>query len=189
MSRFYHALKDPRTCTKCNSACALFGQIDEETSWFGWCTLCNDTWHNRRVEGILFSVNRDFARRSLAALTGNDTTASTALTHWLCQTQQTASTPPEYSGANVAMLPTGMVLWIRLGSWGRTHPAPCPAYTTRDFYPLENVQNNVLSMPNIWHIMDTTACSMRIYQWALDNSRLRQHPASRTCMALVQMGS
>ena len=80
MSRFYHALNDPRTCTRCNSVCALFGQIDEETSWFGWCTLCNDTWHNRRAEGILFSVNRDSARRSLAALTGNDTTASTALT-------------------------------------------------------------------------------------------------------------
>ena len=80
MSRFYHALKDPRTCTKCNSACALFGQFDEETSWFGWCTLCNSTWHNRRIEGILFSVNRDFARRSLAALIGNERSASTTLT-------------------------------------------------------------------------------------------------------------
>ena len=80
MSRFYHALNDPRTCKRCNSACALFGQIDEKTSWFGWCTLCNDTWHNRRTEGTLFSVNRDFARRSLAALIGNDTTTSIVLT-------------------------------------------------------------------------------------------------------------
>ena len=80
MSRFYHALKDPRTCTKCNSACAIFGQIDVETSWFGWCTLCNSTWHNRRIESILFSVNRDFARRSLVALIGNGKTASIILT-------------------------------------------------------------------------------------------------------------
>ena len=80
MSRFYHALKDPRTCTKCNSACAIFGQIDVETSWFGWCTLCNSTWHNRRIESILFSVNRDSARRSLVALIGNKRTASITLT-------------------------------------------------------------------------------------------------------------
>ena len=79
MSRFYHVLNDPRTCLKCNSACAIFGQIDEETSWFGWCTLCNKTWHNRRIEGILFAVNRDFARRSLAALTGNEGNALTTL--------------------------------------------------------------------------------------------------------------
>ena len=79
MSRCYHALSDPRTCTRCNSLCALFGQIDVETSWFGWCTMCNNTWHNRRIEGILLSVSRDFARRSLAALIGNKTTASTAL--------------------------------------------------------------------------------------------------------------
>ena len=80
MSRFYHALNDPITCTRCNSVCALFGQIDEETSWFGWCTICNDTWHNRRIEGILLAVNRDFTRRSLAALTGNNATALTAFT-------------------------------------------------------------------------------------------------------------
>ena len=41
--------------------------------------MCNNTWHNRRIEGILLSVSRDFARRSLAALIGNKTTASTAL--------------------------------------------------------------------------------------------------------------
>ena len=80
MSRFYPALGDTRTCTRCNSACALFGQIDEETSWFGWCTICDKTWHNRRVEGILLAVNRDFKRRSLAALTGNNATALTAFT-------------------------------------------------------------------------------------------------------------
>ena len=80
MSRFYHVLNDPRTCTRCNSACALYGQKDVETSWFGWCTLCNDVWHNRRMEGTLFSISRDFARRSLAALTGNTRTASITLT-------------------------------------------------------------------------------------------------------------
>ena len=75
MSRFYPALSDTRTCMKCNSACALFGQIDEETSWFGWCTLCNKTWHNRRAESMLLAVNWEFKRRSLAALTGNNATA------------------------------------------------------------------------------------------------------------------
>ena len=75
MSRFYPALDDTRACTRCNSACALYGQIDEETSWFGWCTLCNKTWHNRHIEGILLAVNWDFKRRSLAALTGNNATA------------------------------------------------------------------------------------------------------------------
>ena len=82
MSRYacYHALGDPRTCTRCNSLCALFGQVDVETSWFGWCTMCNETWRNRRIEGILLSVNRDFAQRSLAALIGNNTTASITFT-------------------------------------------------------------------------------------------------------------
>ena len=80
MSRFYHVLKDPRTCTKCNSACALFGQIDVETSWFGWCVLCTNTWHNRRIEGFLFAVSRDFARRSLAVLVGSNRSASIILT-------------------------------------------------------------------------------------------------------------
>ena len=75
MYRFYPALSDTRTCKRCNSACALFGQIDEETSWFGWCTLCNGTWHNRRAESMLLAVNREFKRYSLAALTGNNATA------------------------------------------------------------------------------------------------------------------
>ena len=75
MSRFYPALDDTRACTRCNSACALYGQIDEETSWFGWCTLCNKTWHNRHIEGILLAVNWDFKRRSLVALTENNATA------------------------------------------------------------------------------------------------------------------
>ena len=75
MSRFYPALDDTKACTRCNSACALYGQIDEETSWFGWCTLCNKTWHNRHIEGILLAVNWDFKRRSLAALTENNATA------------------------------------------------------------------------------------------------------------------
>ena len=115
MSRFYHALKDPRTCTKCNSACAIFGQIDVETSWFGWCTLCNSTWHNRRIESILFSVNGDFARRSLVALIGNKRAASITLTFLMIgvycvkynrQLRHRLNIP----GANVAMLPAGMAL-------------------------------------------------------------------------------
>ena len=38
--------------------------------------MCNATWHNRRTEGILFSVSPDFARRSLASLVGNYMAAS-----------------------------------------------------------------------------------------------------------------
>ena len=63
-SRHYHALSDPRTCARRNSLCALFGQRDVETSWFGWCVMCNATWRNRRTEGQLFSVSPDFARDS-----------------------------------------------------------------------------------------------------------------------------
>ena len=65
------ALSDSETCTKCYSRCAVFGGFDVETSWYFWCVPCNVTWHNRRIEGILLSVSRDFARRSLAALVGN----------------------------------------------------------------------------------------------------------------------
>ena len=79
MSRFYPALGDASICTKCKSSCALFGQIDE-TAWFGWCTICNKTWHNRRVESVLLAVNQDFANFSLATLTGNNETVLTILT-------------------------------------------------------------------------------------------------------------
>ena len=80
MSRHYHVLSDTRACTKCNSRCSLFGQIDEETAWFGWCELCNTTWHNRRIENVLISVNRDWALRSLVALVGSNIAASATLT-------------------------------------------------------------------------------------------------------------
>ena len=53
-SRHYHALSDPRTCARRNSLCALFGHRDVETSWFGWCVMCNATWHNRRPGGNYF---------------------------------------------------------------------------------------------------------------------------------------
>ena len=80
MSRFCPALSDTRTCMKCNSACALFGQIDEETSWFGWCILCNETWRNRRAENMILAVNREFKQYSLTALTGSNATALKTLT-------------------------------------------------------------------------------------------------------------
>ena len=80
MSRQYHVLGDTRTCTRCDSPCALFGQRDVETFWFGWCVLCNTTWHNRRIESVLTSVSRNFALRSLAALVGNKKAASVTLT-------------------------------------------------------------------------------------------------------------
>ena len=79
MSRFYHVLNDPRTCLKCNSACAIFGQRDPETSWLYWCTLCNRTWHNRRIESTLFAVNRNFAKHSLATLAGSESNALSIL--------------------------------------------------------------------------------------------------------------
>ena len=80
MSRQYHVLGDTRTCTRCDSPCALFGQRDVETSWFGWCVLCNTTWHNRRIESVLTSVSRNFGLRSLAALVGDKKAASVTLT-------------------------------------------------------------------------------------------------------------
>lgn len=80
MSRQYHVLGDLRTCARCDSRCALFGQRDPETAWFGWCVLCNTTWRNRRIESVLLSVSRDFALRSLVALLGNNTAASVTLT-------------------------------------------------------------------------------------------------------------
>ena len=79
MARFYLALGDPRRCTKCKAACAIFGQRDPETSWQGWCTPCNRTWHNRRIETTLFTVCRNFAKHSLATLVGSENNAATAL--------------------------------------------------------------------------------------------------------------
>ena len=75
MSRFYHALNDPRRCMKCKTACAIFGQRDPETSWHYWCTLCNRTWHNRRIENTLFAVSRNFAKHSIATLAGSENNA------------------------------------------------------------------------------------------------------------------
>ena len=76
MSRFYHALGDQRKCTKCKAACAIFGQGD---SWRYWCTPCNQTWHNRRIENTLFMVCRDFAKYSLTALVGSENNTVTIL--------------------------------------------------------------------------------------------------------------
>ncbi len=79
MSRHYYVMGDPRTCTRCDSRCALFGQRDPETAWSGWCVLCNTMWRNRRIESVLMSVSRDFALRSLATLLGNNAAASVTL--------------------------------------------------------------------------------------------------------------
>ena len=79
MARFYHALSDQRRCTKCKAACAIFGQRDPETSWQGWCTPCNRTWHNRRIETTIFMVCRNFAKHSLATLVGSENNAVTIL--------------------------------------------------------------------------------------------------------------
>ena len=60
---------------KCKAACAIFGQRDPETSWQYWCTLCNQTWHNRHIENTLFMVCRNFAKHSLATLVGGENNA------------------------------------------------------------------------------------------------------------------
>ena len=77
MSRFYRALGDTTSiCMKCKSSCALFGNIDE-TDWFGWCAMSNETWRNRRVESVLLAVSQHYF---LATLTGSNETALTVLT-------------------------------------------------------------------------------------------------------------
>ena len=53
MAHLYHKLGyDNRRCRCCNRPCKLFGQLDIETRWFGWCVICNHDWKH------MFEVRR-----------------------------------------------------------------------------------------------------------------------------------
>ena len=176
-SRHEVALIDSETCTKCYSRCAVFGGFDVETSWYFWCVTCTVTWHNRRTEGILLSVSRDFARRSLAALVGNYMTATIIFTFL-----QTSVACVKDNHLLLHCLNVRVLMWLG---------CPRPWYVESDSeaederirHPvLRTLQDTAISsntlktmcffMPNIRHILDTVACCVLVPQMASDSPQL-----------------
>ena len=63
MSRCYSGLsRNPRRCRRCSRPCKLFGEIDPETGWIGWCRVCVAEWKEQsfvatwRCSSRLYSI-------------------------------------------------------------------------------------------------------------------------------------
>ena len=52
MARFYlNLIPDNRRCRRCGRPSKLFGNVDRETGWTGWCEVCNADWRVRCFVG------------------------------------------------------------------------------------------------------------------------------------------
>ena len=111
--------------------------------------------------------------------------------HLLCQTQQTARTPPEHSGTNVALLSTAVLMCTRKLRKSASNTLSCVHYKR-----LSSARKR--SKQCAFHAYFLRGISThhgryyRLYAYTSvspGNSRLQQLSAPRTCMALVQMGS
>jgi hypothetical protein len=51
---------DVKACAKCSRPFWLYGSIDLETNWRGWCSICNIRWKRARLVRIVQSVSRSY---------------------------------------------------------------------------------------------------------------------------------
>ena len=59
---------DGRSCQRCHNRSEIFGAIDAETGWVGYCQECNAQWKACRFNCTLRSCSRKFASQFLTAL-------------------------------------------------------------------------------------------------------------------------
>ena len=51
---------DVSACYKCSRPFWLYGSIDLETNWRGWCSICNIRWKQARLVRIVQSVSTSY---------------------------------------------------------------------------------------------------------------------------------
>ena len=68
-SRYYHMLcDDEKLCTRCTNRVRLFGGVDEESGWSGYCRECCARWYQHAFNAALRACNRKCSVLLLRAL-------------------------------------------------------------------------------------------------------------------------